>query len=151
MTTPTKTSDNRSINWKMMKKADAEAKILNAAIEANMIWSKIDISENPSKFSEEIIEESEVDEDRSEVEYDTDKDDDDNDVQMMSSNDKEFDDDSDNDELISSDNEEFDDDDDNDEVMISGDEESENEEESEEDRINRLYLELNRYSDSDPE
>ena len=134
MTTPAKTSDKRSINWEMMEKANAEAKRRIAAIEANMIWSKIDISGNPSNVSEEIVEESEVNEDQNEDEYDTDDGDE-----------------SDNNEMISSDNEEFDDDDDNDEVMISSDEESGNEEESEEDRINRLYLELNRYSNSDPE
>ena len=134
MTTPPKTSDNRSINWEMMKKADAEAKIMNAAIEANMIWSKIDISGNPSTVSEEIVEESEVDEVQSEDEYDSDDGDE-----------------SDNEEMIISDNEEFNDDDDNDEMMISSDEESEDEEGSEEDRYNRLYLELNNYSDSDPE
>ena len=134
MTTPAKTSDKRSINWEMMDKADAEAKRRIAAIEANMIWSKIDISGNPSNISEEIVEESEVDEVQSEDEYDSDDGDE-----------------SDNEEMIISDNEEFDDYDDNDEMMISSDEESEDEEGSEEDRNNRLYLELNRYSDSDPE
>ena len=89
MTTPAKTSDTRSINWEMMEKADAEAKRRIAAIEANMIWSKIDISENPSSFSEEIVEESEVDEDQSEDEYDTDDNDDDDDDQMMVSGDEE--------------------------------------------------------------
>ena len=133
MTTPTKTSDNRSINWKMMKKADAEAKILNAAIEANMIWSKIDISGNPSNISEEIVEESEVDEVQSEDEYDSDDGDE-----------------SDNEEMIISDDEEFNDDDDNDNIIISSDEESEEEEEFEED-INRIYLEYHKYSDSEPD
>ena len=88
MTTPANTSDKRSILWEMLEKADAEAKRRIAAIEANMIWSKIDISENPSNFSEEMIEESEVDEDQSEVEYDTDDDDDDDDDQMMVSGDE---------------------------------------------------------------
>ena len=88
MTTPAKTSDKKSINWERMEKADAEAKRRIAAIEANMIWSKIDISENPSNFSEEVIEESEVDEGQSEVEYDTDDDDDDDDDQMMVSGDE---------------------------------------------------------------
>ena len=125
MTTPANTSDKRSILWEMLEKADAEAKRRIAAIEANMIWSKIDISENPSNFSEEIVEESEVDEDQSEDEYDTD-------------------------EVLSSDNEEFDDDDDY-QMMVSGDEESANEEESEDDRYNRQFLELNWYGDSDSE
>ena len=133
MITPAKTSDKK-INWKMMKNAEAEAKRLNAAIEANMQWSGIDISGNPSTVSEEIVEESEVDEVQSEDEYDSDDGDE-----------------SDNEEMIISDNEEFNDDDDNDEMMISSDEESEDEEGSEEDRNNRLYLELNNYSDSDPE
>ena len=125
MTTPAnKNSDARSINWEMMARAEAEARRRIAAIEANMIWSRIDISENPSEFSEEIVEESEVDEDQSEDEYDTD-------------------------EVLSSDNEEFDDDDDNDQMMVSGDEESANEEESEDDRYKRQFLELNGYSDSD--
>ena len=133
MITPAKTSDKK-INWKMMKNAEAEAKRLNAAIEANMQWSEIDISGNPSTVSDEIVEESKEDEVQSEDGYDSD---DGNE--------------SDNEEMIISDNEEFDDDDDNDEMMISSDEESEDEEGSEEDRNNRLYLELNNYSDSDPE
>ena len=133
MTTPTKTSDNRSINWEMMEKADAEAKNLNAAIEANMIWSKIDISGNPSNISEEIVEESEVDEVQSEDEYDSDDGDE-----------------SDNEEMIISDDEEFNEDDDNDDIIISSDEESEEEEEFEED-INRIYLEYHKYSDSEPD
>ena len=128
MITPAKTSD------KMVKNAEAEAKRLNAAIEANMQWSEIDISGNPSTVSDEIVEESKEDEVQSEDGYDNDDGDE-----------------SDNEEMIISDNEEFDDDDDNDEMMISSDEESEDEEGSEEDRYNRLYLELNRYSDSDPE
>ena len=89
MTTPANTSDKRSILWEMLKKADTEAKQKIAAIEANMIWSKTDISENPSSFSEEIVEESEMDEDLSEDEYDTDNDDDDDDDQMMISSDEE--------------------------------------------------------------
>ena len=91
MTTPAKTSDTRSINWEMMKKGDAEARSRIAAIEANMIWSKIDTSENPSNFSEEIVEESGVDEDQSGDEYDTDEvlsSDDDDDDQMMVSDDE---------------------------------------------------------------
>ena len=72
MTTPAKTSDTRSINWEMMEKADAEARRRIAAIEANMIWSKIDITTNPSNFSEEIVEESNVDEDQCGDDYDTD-------------------------------------------------------------------------------
>ena len=89
MTTPANTSDKRSILWEMLKTADTEAKQRIAAIEANRIWSKTDISENPSSFSEEIVEESEVDEDQSEDEYDTDDDDDDDDDQMMVSGDEE--------------------------------------------------------------
>ena len=91
MTTPAKTSDTRSINWEMMEKADAEARRKIAAIEANMIWSKIDISENPSNFSEEIVEESNVDEDHSGDDYDTDEglsSTDDDDYQMMVSDDE---------------------------------------------------------------
>ena len=89
MTTPANTSDKRSILWEMLEKADAEAKRRIAAIEANMIWSKIDVSENPSSFSEEIVEESEMDEVISEDEYDTDNDDDDDEDQMMISSDEE--------------------------------------------------------------
>ena len=89
MTTPANTSDKKSVLWEMLEKADAEAKRKIAAIEANMIWSKSDISENPSSFSEEIIEESEMDEDISEDEYDTDNDDDDDEDQMMISSDEE--------------------------------------------------------------
>ena len=90
MTTPaSKNSDARCINWEMMARAEAEARRRIAAIEANMIWSRIDISENPSEFSEEIVEESEVDEDQSEDEYDTDEEfGDDDDDQMMVSGDE---------------------------------------------------------------
>ena len=91
MTTPAKTPDTKSIKWEMMEKGDAEARSRIAAIEANMIWSKIDTSENPSNFSEEIVEESEVNEDQSRNENDTDKvlsSDDDDDDQMMVSGDE---------------------------------------------------------------
>ena len=127
MTTPAnKNSDAGSINWEMMARAEAEGRRRIAAIEANMIWSRIDVLGDPSEFSEEIVEESEIVDDPSE-------------------------DDNENDEVMSSDDEEFVDDNENDEVISSDDEESGDEEESEEDRFRRQYLELNRYSDSDPE
>ena len=138
MTTPAKTSDKKSINWEMMKNAEAEAKRLNAAIEANMQWSRIDISGNPSTVSDEIVEESEEDEVQGEDGYDSDDGDE-----------------SDNEEMIISDDEEDNGDDNNDDMNISSDEESEEEEETKEKRNNRFHLELNRYlnnfSDSDPE
>ena len=144
MTTPANmNSDARSMFWEMMARAEAEARRRIAAIEANMIWSRIDISENPSEFSEGIVEEREILDDHSEDEYDTDE--------VLSSDNKVFDDNSDDDEMIGSDNEEFDDDDDNDQVMVSGDEEFGIEEESEEDRYRRQFLELNGFSDSDSE
>ena len=133
MTTPAKTSAKKSINWKMIKNAEAETKRLKAAIEANMQWSMIDISENPSTVSDEIVEESEEDEVQGEDGYDSDDGDE-----------------SDNEEMIISDDEEDNDDDDNDDMIISSDEESDEEEESEED-INRIYLRYHQYSDSDPE
>ena len=132
MITPAKTSDKK-INWKMMKNAEAEAKRLNAAIEANMQWSGIDISGNPSTVSDEIVEESKEDEVQSEDGYDSDDGDE-----------------SDNEEMIISDDEEFNEDDDNDDIIISSDEESEEEEEFEED-INRIYFEYHKYSDSEPD
>lgn len=88
MTTPANTSNKKSILWEMLEKADAEAKIQIAAIEANMVWSKIEISENPSSFSEEVVEESEMDEDLSEDGYDTDNDDDNDNEEMMFSSDE---------------------------------------------------------------
>ena len=74
MTTPaSKNSDARCINWEMMARAEAEARRRIAAIEANMIWSRIGISEDPSQISEETLEENEVVDDPSEDEYDTDE------------------------------------------------------------------------------
>ena len=133
MTTPEKTSAKKSINWQMIKNAEAEAKKLKTAIEANMQWSIINISENPSTVSDEIVEESEEDEIQGEDGYDSDDGDE-----------------SDNEEMIISDDEEDNNYDDNDDMIISSDEESDEEEEPEED-VNRIFLRYHPHSDSDPE